>query len=287
MSVAVSIVIRCRNEARHVGPVLDAVAAQEEAPPFEVLALDSGSCDGTLELLARYGVRVEHLAPADFSYGRALNAGAARARGEIVVYLSAHCRPQGRRWLAALVAPFADARVVATFGRQVPVPGVNPIEALTTARLFPPTAPAGVLFSNANGAVRRAAVLARPFDGEIPAAEDHLWACGIEPPARIVYVPDAVVSHSHPMLRRDWQMRFYNNGLATAYARGRGIAMPWDAVHARGAGESLRAFARLVAALARRGELRALAALPAYARARAWYARGIADGGRRFGGAGA
>ncbi|HLK12685.1 MAG TPA: glycosyltransferase family A protein [Candidatus Binatia bacterium] len=287
MSAEVSIVVRCRDEARHLSPVLDAVAAQEGAPPFEVLALDSGSRDGTLDLLARHGVRVEHLAPADFSYGRALNAGAARARGEIVVYLSAHCRPQGLRWLAALLAPFAEPQVVATFGRQVPVPGMNPIEGLTTARLFPPAPPAGVLFSNANGAARRAAVLARPFDGEIPAAEDHLWACGVRPPERIVYVPDAVVGHSHPMLGRDWQMRFYNNGLATAYARRRGIAMPWDAVHARGAAGGARALGRLVGALARRGELRALAHLPAYARARAWYARGLADGAHRFGGAGA
>jgi hypothetical protein len=82
-------------------------------------------------------------------------------------------------------------------------------------------------------------------------------------------------------------MRFYNNGLATAYARRHGIAMPWEAGHARGAVAGARALVRLVGALARRGELRALAALPAYARARAWYARGLADGARRFGGAGA
>ncbi|TMA55367.1 MAG: hypothetical protein E6J75_12100, partial [Deltaproteobacteria bacterium] len=113
---------------------------------------------------------MEHLAAESFTFGRALNIGTELARGGIVAYLSAHSRPLTRRWIATLAAPFAEPAVVAAFGRQVPVPGVNPIEALATARLFPPSPPPGVRFSNANGAVRRATVLARPFDEEIPAA---------------------------------------------------------------------------------------------------------------------
>jgi len=286
---AVSVVIRCRDEARHLAPVLDAVCEQEEAPAFEIVALDSGSEDGTLALLSRYPVRVEHLPPETFTFGRALNRGAALARGEVVVYLSAHCRPLARDWLATLVAPFIDPSVVATFGRQVPVPDVNPIEALATARIFPPAPPPGVRFSNANGAVRRAAVLARPFDEEIPAAEDHLWACGLRPPERIVYVPAAGVAHSHPMTLREWRFRFYINGLAAEYARRRrGIELPWgeDTLGRVVLGRA-GAFIRLASTLARRGEMRALAKLPSYTLARTlWYARGVRDGARRYGAAG-
>jgi len=284
---AVSIVIRCRDEAAHLGPVLDVVLAQDGAPPFEVVALDSGSRDGTLALLAAREVRVERLAPADFTYGRALNLGAAHARGELVVYLSAHCQPRSRGWLRALVAPFADAAVVASFGRQVPVPAINPIEAITTARIFPPAPPAGVRFSTANGAVRRAAVRARPFDEEIAIAEDHLWATAVAAP---VYVPEAVVAHSHPMSLGHWGARFYAHGLAGEYARRRlGTTLPWGAP-GETAGDVVRtragAFARLAGTLLRAGELRALAHLPAYALARTvWYARGVREGARRYGAA--
>jgi rhamnosyltransferase len=287
---AVSVVIRCRDEAASLGAVLDAVLAQQGAPPAEVVALDSGSRDGTLDLLARRPVRVEHLAPAAFTYGAALNRGATLARGALVVYLSAHCRPTDRGWLARLVAPFADADVVASFGRQVPIAGVNPIEAITTARNFPPAPPPGVLFSTANGAVRRGAVLARPFDAEIPIAEDHLWALGVVPPARVVYVADATVAHSHPMGLGHWRARFHAHGLAREYARRRaGVELPWgrdedrvgDVVRGRAA-----AFARLAGTLVRAGELRALAHLPSYALARTvWYARGVRDGARRWGAA--
>jgi rhamnosyltransferase len=278
---AITVLIRCRNEARHLGPVLEAVRAQERVADFEVLALDSGSSDGTLDILARHRVRVERLPLGEFSFGHALNVGTELAHGDLVVYLSAHCRPAGPGWLAALVAPFTDPSVVASYGRQLPVPGMNPIEALTTARLFPSAPPAGVSFSNANAAVRCSAVRARPFDEDIPAAEDHLWACGLAPGERIAYVPEAAVYHSHPMTFAEWRFRFYINGLAAAYADHRGLAMPWSGdVITRRAG----AFLRLAGTLMREGEVRAILRLPSYALARTiCYRRGVREGRRRYG----
>jgi glycosyltransferase involved in cell wall biosynthesis len=282
--VTVSVVIRCRNEARDLDGVLATVLAQTGGTPAEVIALDSGSTDGTLDLLARRPVRIERLAEA-FTYGRALNRGAALSTGDVVVYLSAHARPLDEHWLARLIAPFADERVVATFGAQRPIAGVNPIEAITTRRNFPPVPPASVLFSTANGAVRRPAVLARPFDEEIAIAEDHLWALGVRPPTRIVYVPEAVVAHSHPMTLAHWRQRFYAHGLAAAYARGRAhTTLPWDDGAPGATRSRAGAFLRLVGDLARDGELRALARLPLYAYARTRsHARGLRDGARRWG----
>lgn len=283
---AVSVVIRCRNEAGDLGPVLDAVHAQRGAPSTEIVALDSGSTDGTLDLLARHPVRVERMPPGEFTFGRALNVGARLAQGALLVHLSAHCRPLAADWLARLVAPFADTTVVATFGRQVPIPGVNPIEAIAMTRNFPSSGAAGVLFSNANGAVRRAAVLVRPWDEEIPAAEDHLWAAAVRPPERVVYVPEAAVEHSHPMTLDEWRFRFYINGLAAEYARRHGVVLPWGGdTLARVVGGRAGRLLRLAGMLARRGEMRALARLPSYAYARTvCYARGVRDGARRWGG---
>jgi glycosyltransferase involved in cell wall biosynthesis len=287
ISPVISVVIRCRDEVQSIGPVIEGVLEQRGAPPFEVLAVDSGSRDGTLDLLARLPVRVHHLAPGTFSYGHALNFGAAAAHGTIVVFLSAHSRPLNSHWLARLVKPFDVSTVVATFGRQVPIDGVNPIEAITTRRNFPGAAPAAVRFSNANGALRRASVLERPFDEEIPIAEDHLWACGLRPEERIVYVPDAVVYHSHPMTAEHWRARFYAHGLAAEYARRRRrVELPWgfgDESPARVVFGRALPFLRLATALMQRREYRALTRLPRYALARTVsYTRGLRDGARRY-----
>src|SRR5207244_13282096 len=94
---------------------------------------------------------------------------------------------------------------------------------------------------------------------------------------------EAAVAHSHPMGLRPWRARFYAHGLAAEYARRRrGVELPWGAPRDGAA----RAFARLVGALARQGEVRALAHLPSYALARTlWFARGVRDGARRYGAA--
>jgi glycosyltransferase involved in cell wall biosynthesis len=283
MTAPISVVLRCRNEGRHLPALLADLRAQHSDVPVEVVAVDSGSSDDSVAVLARYDVRVQHVDRAHFSYGRSLNEGIRAARGEVVVLLSAHCRPIARDWLARLTAPLAAADVVGTFGRQVPERGVNPIEAVTLARLFPEAGPSPVRFSNANAALRRAAALARPFDEEAPTAEDHLWALGLPPGERLVYVPAAGVTHAHPMSLRHWWRRFYLDGLAASYARHRhGTAMPWE--DGAGTPRTHTAAAVLRQIVAERRPA-ALAHLPGYATARFLaYARGTRDGARRWGG---
>ena len=50
----VSFVIPVRNGARFIGGVLEAIAAQADGRPFEVIAVDDGSVDGTAAILERY-----------------------------------------------------------------------------------------------------------------------------------------------------------------------------------------------------------------------------------------
>jgi glycosyltransferase involved in cell wall biosynthesis len=280
----VSVVVRCRDEGRHLPALLADLRAQQGGATVEIVAVDSGSSDDSVAILERHGVRVRHVARDRFSYGRSLNEGIRAARGEIVVLISAHCRPLSRDWLARLTEPLAAADVAGTFGRQVPEPSVNPIEAVTLARLFPERGPSPVRLSNANAALRRTAVLARPFDEEAPTAEDHLWALGLPPDERLLYVPQAGVTHTHPMSFRHWWQRFYLDGLGASYARLRhGHRMPWEEGPAT---SRARTAGRVLGRIAAERRPAALAHLPAYLIARLAYARGTRDGERRWGGTG-
>ncbi|HLH23812.1 MAG TPA: glycosyltransferase [Chloroflexota bacterium] len=199
----VSIVIRAKNEARFIGETLEAIGRQDGVSRVEVIVVDSGSTDGTLDIVRRFPVRLIEIPPATFTYGRALNLGVAAARGDVVVSLSAHSLPAHERWLANLVRNFADARVAGVYGRQIPranasifdLFGMTLSGVTSTRRRWQEQ---DMMFSNANGAFRRRLCRAFPFDERLLGAEDLAWAQQVQAQSyAIVYEPGAPVYHSH------------------------------------------------------------------------------------------
>ncbi len=112
-----SIVIRACNEEKHIGQLLEGIASQS-LPDHEIILVDSGSTDGTLEIASRYPVRVVHILPQDFTFGHSLNQGVLESHGEFIVIASAHVYPVYPDWLESLLAPFADPQVALTYGKQ-------------------------------------------------------------------------------------------------------------------------------------------------------------------------
>jgi glycosyltransferase involved in cell wall biosynthesis len=208
-AVRASIVIRAKNEARFIGEVLEAVFGQRFPGGFELVVVDSGSTDGTLDILGRHSVRLVQIPAETFTYGRSLNLGIAAARGELIASLSAHSTPAHDRWLANLLEPFDDPDVAGVYGRQLPRPNATPLEllgmrlsGLTDER--PRRHELNPMFSNANGAFRRALCLEVPFDEQVGGAEDLAWArLMLRAGYVIAYQPTAPVYHSHgePLLK--------------------------------------------------------------------------------------
>lgn len=204
-----SVVIRCKNEARYIGEVLTALFGQVGADPFEVIVVDSGSTDGTLEIVRQYPVRLIEITPRTFTYGRALNIGIAEASGDFVASLSAHSTPSGVGWLASLIKPFADGRVAGVVGRQIPRRNATPLE-LLGMRLSgvmstrPGLRQRNPMFSNANGGIRRSLWERVPFDEGVAGAEDIAWARTMQALGFLIaYEPGAAAYHSHgePLLK--------------------------------------------------------------------------------------
>ena len=70
----VSVVIRCHNEAEHIGKLF-AELKRQTFTDYEVVVVDSGSDDGTLDIVTNEDVILEHIRKEDFSFGRSLNLG--------------------------------------------------------------------------------------------------------------------------------------------------------------------------------------------------------------------
>src|SRR5262245_58220280 len=92
----ISVVLLTKNGGALLGDCLDAVASQRLGQPYEVIAIDSGSSDGSAELLAADSrVRLVRIPAADFQHGRTRNLAMRTAVGELVVFLTQDAVPAG------------------------------------------------------------------------------------------------------------------------------------------------------------------------------------------------
>jgi glycosyltransferase involved in cell wall biosynthesis len=108
----VSLILTVRNEAEQL-PELLASIERQTLPPHEVIAVDGGSEDGTVELLGSWCDRLPLVvleAPgASISQGR--NLALRRATGEVIAVVDAGVRLD-ERWLEEVVAPLQQEMFV-------------------------------------------------------------------------------------------------------------------------------------------------------------------------------
>jgi glycosyltransferase involved in cell wall biosynthesis len=121
--VKVSLIVTLLNEADTVEGLLQAIQSQTRAPD-EVVFVDGGSTDGTLELLERWagsrtGVTVKSLPGTNIAAGR--NAAVELAAGPVIAVTDAGCTPEPE-WLERLTEPFGrkDLDMVMGFYRPDP-----------------------------------------------------------------------------------------------------------------------------------------------------------------------
>ena len=212
---AVSVVIPTFNRLDTLPEVLAALAAQEGAPPFEVIVVDDGSTDATPRWLADRpsdplplrSIRQENRGPA-----AARNAGVAAARGRWVAFLGDDTVPSPG-WLRLLHEVLErhddpasavigrtewDARMrVTPFLRHINENGAQ----FGFALIEDPDDVPFNFFYTSNLCLARRLLVEEPFDETFPYAawEDieaayRLRAKGM----RLRYVPGAEVRHRHP-----------------------------------------------------------------------------------------
>jgi glycosyltransferase involved in cell wall biosynthesis len=217
-----SVVIPTWNGGQLLLDVLERVKQQVHVDAFEIIVIDSGSNDGTLEVMqADERILLHRIKQSDFGHGKTRNLGVELSRGEYVAFLTQDAMPASTTWLADYVLlldhfPHAGG----AFGRHLAWPSASPftkrdINAHFEQFFHHPIAVSKDTnrerwdaddpswrqllhyYSDNNSCLRRSVWAKIPYR-DVAYGEDQLFAHDIVSAGyQKVFAPGAVVYHSH------------------------------------------------------------------------------------------
>jgi len=216
-----SVIIPTKNPGRIFRAVLSSVCSQKTTFQFEILVIDSGSTDGTVDYVKSISdsrIRLCEIASSEFGHGRTRNLAVSLTTGQFAVFITHDACPVSDVWLANLVrAAEQDDRIAGVFGRHIAYPEASPFTARELAVHFSGFEGSPVVslddpqryaadegyrqflhfFSNNNALIRRT-IWGKIHYPDVDFAEDQIWAQKIiEAGWFKAYACDAVVFHSH------------------------------------------------------------------------------------------
>lgn len=231
MNENISVIILMKNAAPYLEDLIPVLSRQKYVRIGELVVIDSGSTDGSVERLVslceRHGLKLNFssIPPHEFGHGRTRNLAVKRASSDLVAMLSQDALPTSDTWLHDLVRLLDDEKVAGACGRPVPREGTELCEAIFyrlsyTAERRHIVASQISSFSNLNGlfgnvtsVVRRLLILENPFRDDLIMGEDQYWGRAmLEQGYSLIYEPSIEVLHSHNYTLRQLFKRFLRSG---------------------------------------------------------------------------
>lgn len=211
----ISFVIPTFNAGDGFAEVLRLIREQEGFSEKELIIVDSGSTDGSIEQAVQAGAIVIEIPNEKFTHSYARNLGIQQASGEYVLLMTQDAYPTGPRWARALAEPVASGSVVAASPMQQPhedAPLFEKILAYNLARLTRPdgtdrytalpldgslaTIPARAAIDNVSCVARRDTLLEYPFQKDY-AEDNDLGRRLLDAGQHLALLCSVKVTHSH------------------------------------------------------------------------------------------
>lgn len=213
----VSIVVIGLNEEDNIGPCFDSIFSLDyPMDSIEIIYVDSGSKDRTLDIAYKYGVKVIELNSDNPSPGKGRNAGAHASKGAFIQFVDCDMTIEAS-WLARALPCFNDNDVACVIGRCTENPKNNSIFNCMVG-IYWQLNPVGFVESPASGGLfRRDCFLkAGLYDEDLKANEEPDLGerlrsiCG-----KILSLDEIMVIHNHPRSFAGYLRR----GIRGGYAR--------------------------------------------------------------------
>jgi GT2 family glycosyltransferase len=232
----VSIILPVKNGANKLRELLPAIAAQQTRDHVEIVAVDSGSTDDSVELLRAANATVISIDPRSFNHGLTRNLATTYAIGGVFIFLNQSTLPADEHWLANLIRPFLQNPTLAgVYGRVLPHPNADRLTTRETKaninasteriiakitdwslyRSMPPQVLRQFVNFHTMSAAIRADVFQRIPFRETDFAEDLMWGKEVlEAGLQIQFEPSSIAFHSHNYSLLDILRRNFDDGIA-------------------------------------------------------------------------
>lgn len=227
-----TIVIPTKNGGNLLDEVLKQIFSQKTKYQYEVICIDSGSSDNTLEIIDKYNVKLYKILPQEFGHGKTRNFGASKGSGEFIIFITQDAVPASQDWLENFLnAMKLDDRIAGGFGIHYPYPDCNIIDKRDLTLHFKGFGDRNTIywmedperykkdegyrhllafFSDNNSCLKRKVWEQYPYE-DVEFAEDQIWARKmIELGYKKVYCPFAPVYHSHNYNLRSYLGRYFD-----------------------------------------------------------------------------
>lgn len=123
-ALSISVIIPTFNGAKRITTCLAALLKQTEGRHAEILVIDDGSTDNTVDVVRRFSSRIRLISQANAGPAAARNRGAREAAGDVILFTDDDCEP-APGWLDEMLKPFEDPDVIGAKGayrtRQKPL----------------------------------------------------------------------------------------------------------------------------------------------------------------------
>jgi GT2 family glycosyltransferase len=242
----ISILMPVKNAAAKLRELLPRLLSQRSRDLLEIVAVDSGSTDDTVDVLRNFQATVVSIDPLSFNHGLTRNLAANYAHGSVLVFMNQSTLPADDQWLANLVAPLdSDSQIAGVCSRVLPRPDADlltcrdglrdlsasaerSVRAITNReeyqRLSPNDLRLLVRFHTVSAAIRLEVFQRIPFR-EAGFGEDALWGKEVlEAGYKIQHEPSSVVYHSHNYSFLELLRRNYDDGRFNRELVGRKLA---------------------------------------------------------------
>ncbi len=233
MQIAISIIIPTKNAGDGFDDCLSSIYTQKTNYKYEVIVIDSGSTDSTLDIIAKYPIRLIIIKPEEFGHGKTRNLGARLAMGKYLVFLTQDALPTDENWLDFLLNDIGtDDEIAGAYSRTTPRSNCDPFEARYIAQAWGDKKEIKeildykkynnkaynkkiVFFSNVSSCIQKDIWKRFPFSENIIMAEDQDWSKRVlEAGYKIAYEPKSVVYHSHTYTLKELFKRYSDAGTA-------------------------------------------------------------------------